>query len=291
MILSYKNTDNLYFNIKQVAKEYFHISDRLLARLKNKQLIFQNGFPARVTNTLNLNDVIEFNLEYEEENDNILPVKSDLKIIFEDDSLLIVNKEPFTPVHPSENHFSDTLSNGVRYYFDSINLKKKIRPVNRLDKNTSGLVIFAKNEYIQECLSYQMQKNLFHKKYLAILTGILENKSGTINAPIARKNESIIEREINFKTGQKAITNYFLIKENNNLSLVEFELLTGRTHQIRVHSKYIGHPILGDSLYGSNSPLINRQALHAYKISFFHPIVKKELIIEIPLPKDMSDIV
>jgi 23S rRNA pseudouridine1911/1915/1917 synthase len=135
-----------------------------------------------------------------------------------------------------------------------------------------------------------MQKGLFHKKYLAILTGILEKKTGIINAPISRKNESIIEREINFETGQNAITKYSVIKEKNNLSLVEFELLTGRTHQIRVHSKYIGHPILGDSLYGTESNLINRQALHAYKIFFLQPISQKEILIEIPLPEDMYNI-
>ena len=154
------------------------------------------------------------------------------------------------------NHFTDSLSNAVKYYFNTINLKKKIRPVNRLDKNTSGLVIFAKNEYV----------------------------------PIARKEGSIIEREINEK-GFSSITHFKLIRNfeynNTKLSLVKFVLETGRTHQIRLHSKYINHPILGDSLYGSSSSFISRQALHAYKINFLHPIKKEPLSFEVPLPEDM----
>jgi 23S rRNA pseudouridine1911/1915/1917 synthase len=192
------------------------------------------------------------------------------------------------PVHPSENHFSDTLSNGIKYYFESINLNKKIRPINRLDKNTSGICIFAKNEYIQSSLIKQMQSENFHKKYLAVLTGILSQKNGTISAPIARKANTIMEREVNFENGKKAITDFKVIKEAQNYSLVEFELHTGRTHQIRVHSKFIGHPILGDSLYSDSSELINRQALHAYQISFIHPISKKEIFIEAKLPNDIS---
>lgn len=194
------------------------------------------------------------------------------------------------------SHFEDSLSNGIRFYFKSIDLNKKIRPVNRLDKDTSGIVIFAKNEYIQESLVKQMKNKSFKKEYLAILEGHLENKIGTINAPIARKEESIIEREIN-TNGDTAITHFEVLKEftskrtNQALSLVKFLLETGRTHQIRLHSKYINHPILGDFLYGNPSELINRQALHAYKVNFIHPISKENIILEIPLPKDMKDLI
>lgn len=290
MILKYINSEGKFSNIKQVAKEYFHMSDRLIAKLKNKKLIFLNQSPNKITEHIKINDIIEFNLDYQENSDNIMPTKMNLNIIFEDETLLIVNKPPFIPVHPSINYYENSLSNGVKYYFESINLHKKIRPVNRLDKNTSGLVVFAKNEYIQECLSYQMKTGDFHKKYLAILDGFLSEKSGTISAPIARKNGSIIEREINFENGQNAITNFMVIKQNKTYSLVEFELLTGRTHQIRVHSKYMSHPILGDSLYGTinqNTP-INRQALHAYSISFIHPITHSKIDLKCELPQDMK---
>ena len=153
---------------------------------------------------------------------------------------------------------------------------KKIRPVNRLDLNTSGLIIFAKNEYIQENLIKQMKEKIFTKEYLAIATGILEEKEGIIDAPIARKEGSIIERCID-ENGQIAKTKYEVIKEIGNNSIVKCELLTGRTHQIRVHMAYIGHPLLGDTLYGKKSNLIDGQALHCYRLSFLHPITHKKV--------------
>lgn len=289
MDLEYKITNNKYDNIKQVLKEEFHISDRLLKKLKLNHQIFLNYIPVNINySDLKIGDLISIVLDFEEEYDNIVPLKSNLNIIYEDNYLLVVNKPSNMPVHPSCNHFEDSLSNIVKYYFDCIGLKRKIRIVNRLDKDTSGIVIFAKNEYIQEALIQQMKNNTFKKEYLAILNGILEKNSDIISAPIARKENSIIERCVNFETGDIAITHYDLIKTiDNKYSLVHFVLETGRTHQIRVHSAYIGHPILGDTLYGSSSTLINRQALHAQKVSFIHPITKKIIILEAPLPEDM----
>ena len=169
-------------------------------------------------------------------------------------------------------------------------LKRKIRIVNRLDRDTSGIVIFAKNEYIQECLISQMKDNIFLKEYIGILIGILDKKNGIIDAPIARKQGSIIERCID-ENGQNAITHYTVDKELKDLSVVHFILKTGRTHQIRVHSLHIGHPLLGDTLYGECSESINRQALHAYKVTFIHPITKEKMIIEAELPNDMKNII
>ena len=183
---------------------------------------------------------------------------------------------------------------GVKYYFETIGLKRKIRPVNRLDLNTSGLIIFAKNEYIQECLIQQMTSNLFKKEYIAVTIGHFEDLNGTINLPIARKENSIIERCISISDGQTAITDYEVLQEliigSDCFSIVKCHLQTGRTHQIRVHMSAIGHPLLGDTLYGSSSPssLINRQALHSYKISFVHPISKKTLEFTSDLPDDMK---
>ena len=170
-----------------------------------------------------------------------------------------------------------------------IDLKKKIRPVNRLDRDTTGIVVFAKNEYVQECLIKQMQNKTFYKEYLAILNGVPNPSSGVIDAPIARKENSIIERCIN-PTGDIAVSYYKVIDVNykNDISLVSFILKTGRTHQIRLHSKFIGHPILGDTLYGVSSTLIKRQALHSYKIKFIHPILKKSIEIKAPIPDDMK---
>lgn len=293
MNLKYTVKDTKYLNIKDVLKSYFGISDRLLIKLKKNQQIFLNGIPEYITKPVNINDVIEIDLDFEENFENIVPVNISLNIIFEDDSFLIVNKPAGIPVHPSILHFDNSLSNGVAYYFQEHNIKRKIRPVNRLDKDTSGIVVFAKNEYIQESLIKQMKSKKFVKEYFAILDGFLEKDFGTINAPISRKEGSIIEREIN-SNGDVSITHFEVIKRfsafNKNLSFVKFNLETGRTHQIRVHSKYINHPILGDSLYGSKSDLISRQALHSFKISFIHPITNELIKFEIDLPEDMKSI-
>lgn len=291
MKLTYKIKENENFDsIKHVLKTKFEISDRLLLKLKNKNKIFLNNTPSSVNARPNSNDIIEIQLDFTEDNSNIVPTKMDLNILFEDDFLLILNKPAGLPIHPSMLHYEDSLSNGVRYYFDSINLHKKVRPVNRLDKNTSGIVIFAKNEYIQECLIRQMKNNTFIKEYIAICNGQLPNNSGTINAPISRKPDSIIERCVS-PDGDISITHYKVIKQNNEFSILHLILETGRTHQIRVHLAYLGNPIIGDTLYGKSSDLINRQALHSYKVSFIHPVTFEEMEIVAPLYEDMENII
>ena len=290
MKLEYKIKDRKYENIKQILKEEFHISDRLIIKLKKNKQLYLNNEAISINHKFNIEDILSVNLDFYEESENIVPTKMNLNILFEDDGLLILDKPAGIPVHPSMMHYENSLSNGVKYYFNSINLKRKIRPVNRLDKNTSGILIFAKNEYIQECLVKQMKLGLFKKEYIALLEGNIKENKGTINAPIARKKDSIIEREIS-KDGASSVTHYELIKNYDNFCLVKFILETGRTHQIRVHSQYIGHPILGDTLYGNSSNLINRQALHAYKINFVHPITNKKIEIISKPPKDISKLI
>lgn len=291
MDLIYKIKDNEHFdNLKEVLKTKFEISDRLLIKLKKKDLIFLNNSVANIKSPVNSNDVVEISFNYDEDNTNVVPTKMNLKIVYEDDSLLVLNKPAGYPIHPSMLHFEDSISNGVRYYFDSIGLHKKIRPVNRLDKDTSGLVIFAKNEYVQECLVRQMKNNQFSKEYIAICEGIWSDESGTINAPIARKEGSIIERCVD-DSGDVAITHYSVLKSFEDFSVVHFVLETGRTHQIRVHSAHIGHPIVGDTLYGHHSDLIDRQALHSYKASFIHPITREKSELIAPLYDDMNKMI
>ena len=286
MVLKYNvNTDNLTINY--ILKNELKISSRLFSKLVKNNLVTLNGNTCDTRCLTHIGDTIFINLDYDEDNSNIVSTKMDLDIIYEDDSFIILNKPSKMPVHPSMDHFSDSLSNGVKYYFDSIGLKKKIRPVNRLDKNTSGLVVFAKNEYIQECLVKQMKSNLFYKEYIAVCEGSFKETKGIINAPIARKENSIIERCIN-ENGDKAITEYEVLKYNKekNYSVVKCVLKTGRTHQIRVHMQYIGHPILGDTLYGNPSTLIDRQALHAYCISFIHPLKNEKITYKASIPED-----
>ena len=289
MYLEYKVINNKYTNINQILKQEFKLSARLMHKVISNKLVLLNNIPIDTRTTPDKGDIIKVDLNYEEENDNIVPTKMELNILYEDDSLLILNKPAGLAVHPSILHFANSLSNGVRFYFDSIGLKKKIRPVNRLDLDTSGIIIFAKNEYIQECLIKQMNSHTLEKEYIAIVSGILNEKSGTINLPISRKEGSIIERCVS-KDGQIAITDYSVIKELDNISVVKCVLKTGRTHQIRVHFSSIGHPLIGDFLYGSKSDLINRQALHSYHISFIHPISNKIIDIYCELPEDMKKI-
>jgi len=268
-------------NIRQVLREHFGISNRLLLKLKqNKKIYLNNSNNIYLDMNIKENDLIKINLDFEEDNSNIVPMQMNLNILYEDDSLLIIDKPPHMPVHPSLNHYENSLSNGVKYYFDFINLHRLIRPINRLDKDTSGIVMFAKNEYIQSRLTN------YTKEYIAIVVGTLEGK-GIINKPIKRKSDSIIERCID-ENGEKAITEYEVLKNFNidgeDLTEVKCILHTGKTHQIRVHMASINHPILGDTLYGKESNLIDRQALHAYKVKFIHPITKKEIEVVSPIP-------
>lgn len=290
MILRYiKTAEDKYCSLRQVIEQEFKISYSLCVKLKRANRIFVNGINTYLDSQINVDDIITVDIDFEEDNSNIVPTKMELDILYEDDCLLILNKPAGIPVHPSILHFENSLSNGVKYYFDEINLHRKIRPVNRLDRNTSGIVVFAKNEYVHSILSRQMQNKIFTKEYIAICEGIFEEKQGTINAPIARKDNSIIERCVN-SSGDIAITHYKVLKEFGNFSEILVNLETGRTHQIRVHTAYIGHPIVGDSLYGNSSSLINRQALHAYKIEFLHPIRKNKMSITAPIPEDIESV-
>ena len=291
MKLAYKvNKDCPYLYINDVLNHEFKLSSRLLSKLIKLKKIYLNGNTCDTREKIKNGDIIICDFDYPEDNSNIVSAKNNTKnlnIIYEDDGLLIVSKPSNLAVHPSMMHYDDTLSNMVKNYFDNIGLYKKIRPVNRLDLNTSGLVVFAKNEYIQECLIKQMSNNTFKKYYLAIVEGKLNNLSGTINEPIARKENSIIERCVSAQ-GQNSITHYNVIYSNDNYSIVKCSLETGRTHQIRVHFSFIGHPLLGDTLYGNHSNLIDRQALHCYFLEFVNPLTNKTLKVESPIPDDMK---
>ena len=269
--------------INEIIQKKFSFSHRLFSKIIKEKMIFVNGVFLDTRSIAKLNDLITVDLNYEEDNSNIVAKKMNIDIIYEDDGLLILNKPAGIAVHPSMLHYEDSLASGVKYYLEYKGIHKKIRPVNRLDLNTSGVVIFAKNEYIQENLIRQMEKNTFKKEYIAIVKGKIIDDKGIIDKPIARKQGSIIERCIS-ELGQKAVTEYEVIERNNEYTVVKCTLLTGRTHQIRVHMASIGHPILGDTVYGSGSSLISRQALHSYKISFIHPIekLKMEFIAELP---------
>ena len=271
--------------VGNILRDKLNISSRLLTKLKMNGKILVNRTSVFSSHLLHENDEIIVNIDFDE-TDNIKPEEMNLDILYEDEYLLAVNKPAGIVVHPSSYHPDNTLANGVKYY---LNNKKKIRAINRLDRDTSGIVLFAKNEYIQEL----MIKNIkIEKEYIALATNKLSKEKDTINAPIARKIGSIMERCIS-EEGQTAITHYDVIRyiKDKNISIVHLKLETGRTHQIRVHLAYIGNSILGDTLYGFETNLINRQALHAYSMTFIHPITKKEMKLEAPLPDDMKNII
>lgn len=273
-------------NIKEVLRKSLSMSSRLITKIKYNHL-YLNGSHCSVNSTVQPGDIVCVDFNYNEDNSNIVSNHQiKLDILYEDELYIIINKPSNMPVHPSMEHYTDSLSNGVKTYFDSIHLHKKIRPVNRLDKDTSGIVVFAKNEYAQENFKP------ICKEYIAIINGIFSG-NGIIDLPIGRKNGSIIERCIDYENGDSAITEYEVIKNISeyNLSIVKCTLMTGRTHQIRVHLANKLSPILGDTLYGSTSNLINRQALHSYHLRLIHPINKKVVDIYAPIPEDISNII
>lgn len=187
-----------YKKIIDVLQKEFDFSSRLILKLIKNKKIFLNGITSDTRTVLSPNDVLYVDLNYDEDNSNIVSTQIDLDIIYEDEWFIVVNKPAGVAIHPSILHYSDSLSNGIKFHFDECGLHKKIRPVNRLDLNTSGLTIFAKCEYIQEQFAKQMQNHIFKKEYMCIAEGVFEEKQGTINLPIARKPNSIIERCVDF---------------------------------------------------------------------------------------------
>lgn len=247
------------------------ISNTTLKKLKKSEDgIILNGSRVFVTNQLNNGDILEINIPDTKESE-IEPVKGNLIILYEDEDVLVIDKPPYMPVHPSKGHIDDSLANIVIAYL----CEPVFRCVTRLDKNTSGVVLIAKNSISHNNLRKQLISHDITKKYHAVVHGITD-ESGTINAPIIRPDAATIKREVR-ADGMVSITHYKTIKTENDVSFLEVIPITGRTHQIRVHMAYINHPVCGDFLYGNEYDGYARQMLHAYQISFVHPI-KNELI-------------
>lgn len=266
------------------SKQY---SRHILTHLKKTQEgILQNGVWAYASNCLNAGDCLEVHLLESQSSENILPIPMDLSICYEDEDLIVINKAADTPIHPSQNNYQNTLANGLAYYYEQQGKPFVYRCINRLDRDTTGLLIVAKNMLSSAILSDMIKNRTIHREYLAIAKGEVP-KSGVIEAPIARKEGSSIERMVDFACGEPAKTSYKCLAYQNGYSLVSLSLETGRTHQIRVHMNYIGHPLPGDFLYYPDFSLIQRQALHSYRLSFQHPITNQEMNFTSPLPQDM----
>jgi 23S rRNA pseudouridine1911/1915/1917 synthase len=227
---------------------------------------------------------------FRDENQNIIPEKMDISVVYEDQDLIVVNKPAGIVVHPTKSYTGGTLANGLLYYFKEKGEKCIVRLVSRLDMDTSGLILVAKNQFAHMSLARDMKLDSFKKGYMALVKGNLKEKVGTIDKPIYRTEEDI--RRIIDDRGQRSITHYEVIESFTEGDLIKLQLETGRTHQIRVHLNSIGHPILGDTLYGGEgNNIIKRQALHAYKLSFPHPRDGKIVELEIDLPKDIKELI
>lgn len=235
-------------------------SSRLIRKSIREKLIYLNGKNLQENKKLKLNNIISVKIP--DELPNGLVEHMPLDILYEDEDIIAINKPPYMVTHTAKDDLSGTLLNYVCGYFDEISLKRKARFANRLDRDTSGIVIIAKSAYAHANISEQFERQIT-KRYLAIVQGILEKKEGLIEKPIARSDDGI-KREVNYVLGKYSKTSYKVIREYDNMSLLDVQLFTGRTHQIRVHLKSIGHPIVGDSLYNCKSSFINRQALHCY---------------------------
>jgi len=260
-----------------------------LVKVKKSESLKVNGCYVHTDKILKTGDRVEFSLP-DQNSENILPEYMDLDIIYEDDYMIVVNKKAGMLIHPSRNHYMGTLANGLMYHLMEAGRNVTIRPVNRLDRNTSGLVLFAKSSHVQHLISSDSFKDKIVKEYRAIAQGIVEPDSGTIDAPIAIERVHSIKRVVR-ADGSKAVTHYRVIERYTDYSLLGIVLETGRTHQIRVHLAHLGHPLLGDDLYGGSQEKIERQALHASNIRMLHPITHNNLNLTAEVPEDMMKLI
>ena len=268
------------------------ISAKTVTALKKKPRgITVDGHHVTVRHVLKCGEVLSLDISDEQSSRNIVPSPLPLDVLYENESVIAVNKPPFMPTHPSHGHFDDTLANALCYRMQQSGEPFVFRPVNRLDRNTSGVVLVAKNRVSAASLSEGLQKGHITKKYLAILDGVPAVRSGKIETYIRRREESIIYREVCEKMPDAdfALTEYEVMEVSGDHALVCASPITGRTHQLRLHFAHIGCPIIGDDLYGTESDTICRQALHACILTFPFPQSGKKITVTAPLPQDFKE--
>ena len=268
-------------------------SQVIIALKKIPESILLNGNWEYVNRKMNTGDILTIHIEENEASPHIYPIPLPLNIIYEDEDILVINKPADMPIHPSMNNHDNTLANAVAHYFYSQGIPYVFRCVNRLDRDTTGLTVLTKHMLSAGILSEMVRKRELHREYQAIVSGTTLPDYGTVNAPIARVEGSTIERKVDFENGEHAVTHYKIIKRDSlrNLSLLSLCLETGRTHQIRVHMKHLGYPLIGDFIYNPDKTYISRQALHSYRLTFPHPITRECMDFIAPLPDDMRKIV
>lgn len=264
-------------------------SKHILIQVRNAGGIQVNGLHAITPQKLKEGETLHIHLEETEGSARIVPNPLPFPIVYEDEDLLVVNKPSNMPIHPSQGNFENTLANAAAWYFQQKGETFVYRAINRLDRDTTGLLILGKHALSACILSQMSSRREIHREYLAIAMGKVEEE-GSICAPIGRADESTVLRCVDWEKGDEACTHYWrlLYREDLDCSLVRLRLETGRTHQIRVHMKHIGHPLPGDFLYYPDYRLMERQALHSCQLEFHHPITGQEMHFEAPLPEDMQ---
>jgi len=294
-ILTYVITENEQgISINNYLKNQGYSSRSLIELKKMRESVLINGEWVYLNRLLQAGDTLTIHIQEEESSEKIPPVKLPLDIVYEDEDLLVINKPANMPIHPSMNNYENSLGNALAWYFAKQGKPFVFRCINRLDKDTSGLTVIAKHILSAGMLSAMVaskSESSFTREYLALVRGDVTPLSGMISAPIARREGSVLEREVNFQSGEHAVTHYKVITTQNGHSLVSLKLETGRTHQIRVHMKYLGFPLIGDHLYNPDMEYIGRQALHSHRLCFHHPITHKLMEFTAPLPEDMINVI
>lgn len=264
-------------------------SRHILSSMKaDKEALTRNGQRIGGREQLLAGDYFRVRLLETVDSDGIVPVSMPLSILYEDEDILVINKPADMPVHPSIGNYTNTLANGVAAYLDAKDEHSPFRCINRLDRDTSGALILAKNAFSAAVLSTQMRNRQIRRTYLAVVEGITP-PNGTISAPISRVDDSVIERHVDFLHGEPAVTHYERLEVKNEHSLLEIHLETGRTHQIRVHMGYIGHPLPADYLYHPVYDCFKRQPLHSLQLEFRHPVTDKPMCLLAPVSEDMCN--
>ncbi|PKM78017.1 MAG: RluA family pseudouridine synthase [Firmicutes bacterium HGW-Firmicutes-15] len=275
-----------YIYLRDVLISQMQVSHSLLIKLKLQHKIMVNGQVTYTNYRLQEGDLVTADISLDEQN-HIIPEDIPLDIVYEDPDLLAINKPPGLAVHPSKGIFEGTLANAVTYYWIKQGKSLLFRPINRLDKDTSGLILIGKSQFAHQAIFRQQKLGTIRRTYLAVVKGIIDEDSGCINKPIAHIYPNSCARTIDL-SGKPAVTNYTVLKRFRDFTLLSLTLDTGRTHQIRVHLSQSGYPICGDTLYGQPSSLISRQALHAFQLTFQQPRTGTTLQFEAALPLDIA---
>ena len=280
--------DSAGLRVEQFLRRKRYSGQNLSEIKRMPKSILVNGVHYYMRQELSTGDHLQVRICETQNSEKIPPTKLPLDIIYEDEDLLVLNKPAGMPIHPSLNNYTNSIANALAYYFQSQGKPFIFRCCNRLDRDTSGLTIVSKHLVSGSILSDMTKYREVHREYLAIARGSVTPSEGTIQAPLGRKEGTIIERAVDWEHGEDAVTHYKVVKEANGHSLVSLRLETGRTHQIRIHMKYLGYPLIGDYLYNPDMEYMTRQALHSHHMEFTHPITGEHMSFTAPLPEDMA---